>query len=68
MDHKNYFEAYAEAQKLRKDHSGSDVIVRVIESPYGGYRVSVTPVTLNLDLMGNGILNGRSKQSATRYS
>ena len=51
MNYKTYLEAHDAARKMRQQHAGNDVMVRVEPSPYGGFQVKLMPADLSIDLM-----------------
>lgn len=63
MVYKNYIEAYQAAQELKKQYLNNEMLISVEASAYGGFLVRVIPAGLSNDLLLNGMLYGKSKQS-----
>lgn len=64
MIYKNYIEAYQAAQELKKQYLNNEMLISVEASTYGGFLVRIIPTGLSNDLLLNGMLHGKSKQSA----
>ena len=51
---KDFFSAHKEAQHRRANLADDSIVVRVEESPYGGYRIRMIPIAI---LIGSGHLS-----------
>lgn len=47
----NAIDALEEAQRIRAESQGQNILVKVGKSTYGGYQVSVMPAELAVDMM-----------------
>jgi hypothetical protein len=62
MIYKDYTEAYAAAQIMRKQHSANGIMVKVERSPYGGFQIKLIPIDLMIDDLSNNPSEIKSKR------
>lgn len=51
--HDSLTDAIAEVQRRRKDAEAEQLITRIVESPYGGFRVRSIPAEFIIDQMAD---------------
>jgi len=49
MIYESYTEAYQAAQKVRKQYIENGILVKVEQSPYGGFILRLVPIDLMID-------------------
>lgn|GEM_PF-6578261 len=55
----DHSQALEEAARIRASSRTSDVVVKIDESPYGGYRIRVIPTEIAIDMAGYEPFNRR---------